>query len=262
MRAALLAAGFGLALCACNDVLGMERARLDTADAGPEGAGGTSEGAGGATVMTPKSTGGTTAQLGVNYTDCTTQSDACEACLERTSCGTTKCLNDYQCRSAVSAYMLCLDRSLLCGDKSCVEGLTSYTEQITSPLGSSCISQCPDCKPTTGIFPICKLYCSCMQATCTDEFKLLGSSVDDCVSRCESSGDSPSLTLCKETHCENAANPDWPDPALHCKHAAGTVPACLSDVKVCSLKPNGFGQCQKDTECCSGTCMDHVCTGG
>jgi hypothetical protein len=255
MRASILAVGFALSLFGCNSILGMERARLDEGgDAGPEGAGG-------ATVTAPKSTGGTTAQLGVNYTDCTSQSAACEACLEASSCGTSNCLGDYRCRAAISAYTQCLDRSLLCGDKSCVNGLTSYTGQINSPLSSTCIEQCPDCKPTLGILPICKLYCSCMQATCKDEFKSLGDSVDECVSQCESSGEKPSLTLCKESHCEAAANPDWTDPAIHCQHAAGTLPACLNDVKVCSLKPNGFAGCEKGGECCSGTCMNHVCTG-
>jgi hypothetical protein len=257
MRAAfVLAAGFGLSLCACNDVLGMERARLDTGDAGPEGAGGTSEGAGGATVTTPKGAGGSPAQVSQNYTDCTTDSDQCEACLE-TGCDTSKCMADTQCRAALLNYTRCLDSSL-CGDTSCSERLTNVLEN-SALLPHSCIEACPACTRSRGVLPICKLYCSCMQAACGDQFKsALGGSPDACLAQCEASGDAPSIMLCKETHCEAAAQ--W-DPGMHCQHAIGMLGQCTTEAKVCTVGlSTGFAGCQTGGDCCSGTCTGHVCT--
>jgi len=256
MRSLILAAGFGLVLGACNAVLGMERARLDDADAGLDGAGGKPAGAGGATVKTPKGIAGSAAQVNQNYTDCTTDSDQCEACLE-TGCDISKCMADSQCRLALLNYTRCLDGSL-CEDTSCSERLANVLEN-NPLLPHPCIDACPACTRSRGVLPICKLYCSCMQAACTDQLNsVLGGSIDACVAQCEASGDAPSITLCKETHCEVAAKYD---PDMHCQHAIGKLGQCVTEAKLCTVGlSTGFAGCQTGSDCCSGICTSHVCT--
>jgi hypothetical protein len=258
MRSSILAMGSCLALCACNAVLGMERARLDDGDAGVVGAGGAPPGAGGATVITPRGTGGGPAQVSQNYTDCTSDSAECASCITTNpGCDTSKCMADKQCRVALLNYTRCLDSSL-CGDKSCSEKLTNVLEN-NPLLPHSCIEACPACTPSRGVLPICKLYCSCMQVACADQLQsALGGSLDACVAQCEMSGDAPSITLCKETHCEAAAQYD---PDVHCQHAIGKLGQCMTEIKVCTVGlSTGFAGCQTGSDCCSGICTGHVCT--
>ncbi len=237
-----LAAGavFGAlyALTACNAVLGIEKAELDT------------------TTTTTQAV--CSAGQGVSLATCTPTATAvqtCEECQKRECLSNTQladCPNNSACRTALASY-----RS--CQQSDCTDPTGDCALCLTESSGASCLSRCEQECRTVEVMAWCKSYCSCMGTNCAGASYAVGDGgVQDCMSFCE--GQSLWRLNCLLTHCELA-----PIDTIHCDHANDVQKTCpdmppnaaVDCPKTKSL--TGYG-CRVGTDCCSGYCRHGQCS--
>jgi hypothetical protein len=224
------------AAVACNGVLGIEEAALETT-----------------------STGGVMCTLLQEdpSVECTTANDPCEECLARGSATLTgACLTEpaqpgqlKTCRQALVDYRLCIGNDCTDEDGSCATCLTGSS--LAAQLANQ-VRACPECR-RSGLRSLCEEYCSCMGAKCSTKRPV------DCEAACNAL--TPYQRYCRWYHCEAAES----ETSRHCNHAVGGEEAC-SDAQpdpndVCDDGISGGLACDEDKplECCSGVCDNGIC---
>src|SRR5688572_26112603 len=144
-----------LALPACTQVLGLERAELDP-DAGP------GAGSSGSPALTKSSVPAT----GVACEE--SPGPACMDCLSSSCAGAEqRCLADPECRAELDDYAICLGRRCDSDQETCAFDIADRELR-------TCLSRCAaDCVGTNLASP-CELYCACMTDYCPGELDQLG----------------------------------------------------------------------------------------
>lgn len=245
-------------LGACNAVLGIDEAQLQSS------AGGSSSGAPSSGSFDPGSP--VTPQV---VAGCVAPTGECRGCFE-SDCAAPRqqCLANPECRAALKAYRVCIGSQCQDRDGSCKERLQRFESQSfpAAERFSDCVfGACPsECMNQPLVSP-CELYCSCMGTTCRAELQAnrpttpwLGA---DCVAKCEEAQSAGDVT-CRLTHCEaHLAAPSFG----HCYHALGEG-TCVSGAtakNTCTdpTKQQSSFKCDKGSECCSNICspMNHSC---
>lgn len=217
-----------LLLPACNQVLGLERAQL-------------------------QSDGGTLFTSGVpkRGSACEEAPGAtCSECLAG-SCDRAEqeCAADPDCRVELDRYAVCLHPQ--CDGDPEICAIDNITDRGLLRCLSTCAGACQRRNPLSP----CELYCGCMANFCTDEM----AQIDDCLATCEALP--AEVRDCRRDHCEWGLGD-----TVHCQHASDRLHVCESlaeraenDRSICTEGKESTWACDRSSECCSSLCVDGAC---
>jgi hypothetical protein len=172
----------------------------------------------------------------------------CETCLRSCRAGEIReCIDAEDCRKGLVDHRVCVRDDCQDEDGRCTTCLAAKT-------GPGCLADCaPECAGGE-IVSLVELFCTCMDTKCAGT---LGGPVGECRTL---HADTPDWELeCLISHCELADTG-----AIHCQHSGeGAGRQCRTMVQVpddcdASKGLEGYG-CERNTDCCSTFCDDHVC---
>lgn len=236
----------------CNSVLGIEQAQLDPSS-DPN-----------ATCAWPPPN---------PQTDCSTCDEACVK-----ECNIDECLSDQDCRYSLFRFLKCVGSSCIDTGGEC-SGCISMSPKASA--AAQCLRRCGGGCDIAGAISLCEGYCSCMHQQCSDNEPNVNGS-GGCMQACLKGlplgtslkiADAEANTIWRQApepwqigcfwyHCESALRPN---DGFHCDHAIGQNAS-----SVCSKPPKedpnatlcaypkryGNAPCNKNSECCSGTCLE------
>lgn len=189
---------------------------------------------------------------GLTLDQCTTgNQEGCERCVSN-ACGSSKvdsCLQDQECRLALTNYRLCQRDD--CTDP----GSGSCAGCLQDGAGADCFATCTDECRGSEIVSLCEIFCSCMGTNCAG---IVDPTV--CMNDCRSAN-KPWRTNCLLSHCERATATALND---HCAHASDLLQACEDEPPTpdpdCDPSKRQVGYvCDSPDECCSGFCQSGTC---
>jgi len=232
----LLVLGLAIAVApACRQVLGLEEAKVEEAKGAAGGPAAPSAGTGDYCEKQPTA--------------------ACTQCLNACGGFGKSCSSDHACVDKIDAYSVCLGSSC---DKN--PDLQESCAFALPPEQKNCAVEClSDCGGTR-LISDCEVYCACMEVTCASELP------SNCITECGKL--EPEVARCRRNHCGTAAISKTDDQIkMHCLHASGTRDICAGTVdlapkerNICLDKNENFWGCNLSSECCSGKCLDGVCS--
>lgn len=236
----------GLALGACNAVLGIDEAE-------------------------PRGGAAPTGVLAVPIAQCDAPTAACAQCISANCQSLGQCLSNHDCRDALDGYRGCLGAS--CNNPDCFAKLEA---SAAGSLAQCVKTECPGCAQGAPLVSSCDLYCACMQqplpATATATTMVTGKTCESwngaslpwrsgdvaaCKEACAGLQDLTSVS-CRWSHCQLATGDET---GSHCQHAISEANCPLmqaQDGECTDKKRSGFG-CKKDAECCSQVCTGNIC---
>lgn len=186
------------------------------------------------------------------------------------------CLASHDCREALDEYRQCLGSS--CHNDGCLEILRGGPGRMVADWVTS--ESCSDCVDSSPLTDTCDLYCACMEQvlpetagdnavgkTCEsfDGSELpwmpVGNPAGDlaaCKAACKDLD--PATVHCRWGHCELANSGEL---ANHCHHAVDDTfcPNKITANASCTdRRLGGFACPNGDQQCCSGTCIEKICS--
>ncbi|HVY28859.1 MAG TPA: hypothetical protein VHB79_20020 [Polyangiaceae bacterium] len=205
---------------------------------------------------------------------CASPHGNCATCFDGSK-SYTDCLANHDCRKALDDYRQCLGFS--CHEDGCLDALELNAGRAVADWVTT--ESCTDCVDNSPLADMCDLYCACMEQvlpasavgadmqskTCESfngselPWTSTGNASADrvaCKTACKAL-DAGSVH-CRWSHCELANSGEL---ASHCRHAVSDTfcPKKTTANADCTDRALGGWGCHQDTDCCSGTCTEHIC---
>jgi hypothetical protein len=214
-----------ITLTSCTQVLGLERAELESTSSN---------------VGPPRPTSLTLCHRSPR--------EDCAACLQA-ECQILpqECASDPDCRRQLEKYTTCKGANC---DGTAEECGSEIADLDVRDCVFACADECP-----TNIISRCETYCACLDGYCPEAAETL----ENCLVACAEWSDE--VRECQLQHCEYVRGmDDRKNP--HCGHAIGAPPVCesfdqrpVAERDVCLTGFESNWPCTQDEECCSKDCL-------